>query len=102
MPQRIVKKAWPQWFQLVWAGQKTYEYRLADFVINPGDILVMQEWDPETQQYTGRVLEATVGHIGQVEAIRWDRPDDRSLYPHYILSLLDVQKVADGAERPTS
>jgi hypothetical protein len=50
MPRRIEKKAWPEWFQLVWDGEKTYEYRLADFEIEPGDVLVMKEWDPKTRE----------------------------------------------------
>lgn len=97
MASTIEKKAWPQWFELVWQGEKTYEYRLADFEIKPGYTFVMREWDPESQTYTGRELEAVVGHIGQVEARRWDKPEDQRMYPHYILSLKNLKKRADIA-----
>jgi hypothetical protein len=90
---RIEKKAWPEWFEEVITGNKTYEYRLADFDVAPGDILVMREWDPKTGEYTGRVAEAKIGHIGKVSARRWDKPEDERLYPHYILSLLELKHV---------
>lgn len=88
--RRVEKKAWPEWFERVISGIKTYEYRLADFEIEPDDILVMREWDPQSKEYTGRVAEAKIGHIGTVMSRRWDKPEDEQLYPHYILSLLEL------------
>jgi len=55
----IVKKCWPEYFQLILDGQKTYELRLADFKCKPGDILVLKEWSPETKEYTGREIKKT-------------------------------------------
>ena len=60
---RIEKKAWPELFQKVLTGEKTADLRLADFPINPGDTLILKEWNPATQQYTGRVLEKHVTYV---------------------------------------
>ena len=57
---KIEKKAWPEFFQKILDGEKTFEIRLADFECNPGNTLVLREWDPKTKNYTGRVLEKQV------------------------------------------
>ncbi len=59
----IKKKIWPEYFELVAAGKKRFELRLNDFDINEGDTLVLEEWDPETKQYTGRKIEKKVDYI---------------------------------------
>jgi len=50
----IKKKIWPKYFELVKSGKKKFEVRLADFRIKEGDILILEEWDPKTEKYTGR------------------------------------------------
>lgn len=60
---RIEKKAWPEYFQKVFDGDKTFDVRLADFECKPGDVLVLKEWDPKTKQYTGRVIEKKVKYV---------------------------------------
>lgn len=62
---KIEKKIWPEYFQQVLDGKKTYDLRLNDFEINEGDILVLKEWDPNTKDYTGRKLERRVGYVGK-------------------------------------
>jgi len=49
----IKKKIWPEYFQLIKNGKKTFELRLADWECNEGDVLILQEWSPETKDYTG-------------------------------------------------
>lgn len=41
---RIEKKILPEYFELIKSGKKTYDFRLGDFEINEGDILVLKEW----------------------------------------------------------
>ncbi len=53
---RIKKKVWPEYFQQIVDGKKTFELRLNDFDISEGDTLVLNEWDPATKDYTGRTL----------------------------------------------
>ena len=60
---KIKKKIWPEYFELVSAGKKRFELRLNDFEVNEGDTLILEEWDPKTQNYTGRTIEKKVGYI---------------------------------------
>jgi hypothetical protein len=65
MGRRIVKKILPEYFDLIASGKKKYEFRLADFDIAEGDILVLEEWDsadPAARKPTGRVMEKKVGY----------------------------------------
>ncbi len=64
---KIEKKIWPEYFQKILDGVKTYELRLADFTCNPGDILVLREWDPNTKEYTGRKVEKQVTYVGKTK-----------------------------------
>lgn len=57
---KIKKRIWPQYFELVSSGKKKFELRVADFEVDEGDTLVLQEWDPDTEQYTGRAIEKKV------------------------------------------
>ena len=52
----IKRKCWPEFFEKVKSGQKKFEIRLANFECKVGDILLLEEWDPATRQYTGRTL----------------------------------------------
>lgn len=63
--KRVEKKVWPEYFQKIFEGKKTFELRLNDFDIEEGDILVLKEWDPNTKDYTGRELEKKVGFVGK-------------------------------------
>lgn len=62
---KIEKKIWPEYFEKVLSGEKTYELRLADFECQPGDLLVLKEFDPKTQKYTGRAIEKTVTYVSK-------------------------------------
>ena len=59
----IKKKIWPEYFEKVKNGKKRFELRAADFDIKEGDILVLEEWDPKTKEYTGRKIEKKVDFI---------------------------------------
>ncbi len=59
----IKKKAWPEFFEAVESGKKKFELRLNDFEVSEGDILVLEEWDPEKKEYTGRSVEKKVGYV---------------------------------------
>lgn len=76
--KRIKKKIWGEYFELVKSGKKKFELRLADFDIEEGDVLVLQEYDPEKKEYTGREIEVEAKYIlkfdidkfGQAEEIK--------------------------------
>ena len=63
---KIVKKILPEHFELIASGKKKYELRLADFLIQEGDTLVLEEWNSdnlETRQPTGRVIEKVATYV---------------------------------------
>ena len=73
---RIEKKVWPEYFEKILSEEKTYELRLADWECNPGDVLVLKEWDPEAKEYTGRKLEKEVGYVGKTKGITfWSKEE---------------------------
>lgn len=59
----IRKKTWTKIFEDVLSGKKKFDLRLADFEVKEGDSLILEEWNPETKEYTGRKLEKKVGYI---------------------------------------
>jgi len=61
--KRIKKKTWPEFFELIMAGKKRFDLRVADFDIQEGDILVLEEWDPKTKEYTGRKIEKKIDYV---------------------------------------
>ena len=73
----IKKKIWPEYFEAVLSGKKKYELRLNDFEVNEGDTLLLEEWDPKTNQYTGRNVERRVTYVGkfQIDNLFW--PEDQ-------------------------
>lgn len=72
----IEKKVWSEFFQKIVDGDKTFEVRLADFECNPGDTLLLREWDPKAQRYTGRSLEKKVTYILKTKDVKfWPKED---------------------------
>lgn len=69
----IKKKIWPEYFEAVVSGKKKFELRLNDFEIEEGDALLLEEWDPETRQYTGRTTEKTVTYVAKfkIDELFW-------------------------------
>jgi len=53
-------KTRPEYFQAVKEGRKPFELRKADRPYSVGDTLLLQEYDPEKQEYTGDFLHAEV------------------------------------------
>ncbi|KKR87987.1 MAG: hypothetical protein UU32_C0002G0012 [Candidatus Woesebacteria bacterium GW2011_GWB1_41_10] len=45
------------------SGEKTFDARLANFNCQIGDILVLEEYDPELKKYTGRKIEKKITFI---------------------------------------
>ncbi len=56
-------KTWPQFFKAVAFGCKTFEWRKDDRGFEVGHFLVLEEWDPEKAEYTGRQLLARVTYV---------------------------------------
>ena len=56
-------KTWPEYFEQVKEGLKTFELRKNDRDFNKRDILYLEEWDAKLEQYTGRRLFCKITYI---------------------------------------
>ena len=83
---RIEKKLLPQSFQRIFDGDKKYELRLANWDCHEGDVLVLKEWDPETKDYTGRVLEKEITYILKTKDINFWSDEEVEKYGYQIIS----------------
>lgn len=80
------KKVWPEYFQKILEDKKTFELRLADWECNEGDILVLQEWDPVTKEFTGRTIEKEVSYVAKTKNMTFWSNEDVGKYGYQIIS----------------
>ncbi len=83
---RHTKKVWPEYFQKIIDGKKTYELRLADWECNDGDTLVLQEWNPETKDYTGREIKKEVTYVGKTKNFTFWTKEEVEKYGYQIIA----------------
>lgn len=99
--REIHKKISPEYFEKILSGEKTFEWRINDFKCEPGDILVLDEYEytkgqgtTEGRYPTGRSIRKKVGHVAHTSDFDWlERPDvkvDFEKYGAQIISLLDL------------
>lgn len=81
---------WPESYEKVLSGDKTYDIRLADWLIEQGDTIVFQEWDPDTKEYTGREMRKRVGYVGRTKDWEVWPKEHIEKYGYQAISLLDV------------
>lgn len=87
-------KSWPEWFEAVHSGVKTFEVRVNDRGFAVGDRLWLREWNPESETYTGREVVRWVTYILDSEA----DIIPRGIEPGYVVMALG--DVADGPPSP--
>ncbi len=98
--REIHKKISPEYFEKILSGEKTFEWRVNDFVCEPGDILVLDEYEYTQGQATtagrhptGRSIRKKVGYVAHTADFDWlERPDVKANFEKYgaqIISLLD-------------
>ena len=80
------KKVWPEYFQEIIDGNKTYELRLADWECNVGDTLVLREWDPKTGKYTGREIEKKVTYVGKTQNMEFWPKEEVDRYGYQVIA----------------
>ena len=71
-------KIWPEQFDAVISGAKKHEVRVFDRPYREGDGVVLREWDPKTEQYTGRETAFTITHITKPGS--WGLPDNVGVF----------------------
>lgn len=88
----IPKKVWPKYFQKVLSGEKKVELRLADFEINSGDVLVLEEWDPETKKYAGRKIRKKISYLMKTKDAPFWTKEEIDKYGYQVLQMDDEEK----------
>lgn len=83
----IKKKAWPKLFEAVRSRKKNFDVRLADFRCKAGDTLVLEEWNPKTKQYTGRILRKKISFVLKTKKLKFWTKKEIKKYGLQILSL---------------
>ncbi|MBU3964949.1 DUF3850 domain-containing protein [Patescibacteria group bacterium] len=83
---KIEKKTWPELFQKILDGDKTFDLRLADFECNRGDILVLREYNSKTKEYTGRVMEKKVTFVLKSKDVNFWPKEDVKKYGFQVIS----------------
>jgi Domain of unknown function (DUF3850) len=59
-----VLKCWPQFFNEIKGGRKKHDLRRSDDrKFKVGDILLLREFDPKLERYTGRSMKVRVTYI---------------------------------------
>jgi Domain of unknown function (DUF3850) len=56
-------KTWPEYFEAVKSRDKKFEVRVNDRDYKKNDELLLREFDPATQSYTGRTLVRRVCYV---------------------------------------
>lgn len=65
-PRRLMThdlKCWPEPFSAVVRREKRHEVRVFDRDFQEGDGLLLREWEPERQEYTGRTYRCEIGYV---------------------------------------
>ena len=83
----VKKKIWPEYYDLVASGKKRFELRLADFDIQEGDTLILEEWNPDTKQYTGRTIEKTVDYVSKFDLNRFGQAQEIQEKGLYVIQI---------------
>lgn len=89
--RRIRKKCWPGPFEDIMAGRKKADVRLLDFECEPGDTLILQEWDPTIEKYSGRELSFTVTHVLKTNKMNYFSREEVEKFGYQVMSLGEIQ-----------
>ena len=84
----IAKKSYPDLFEKVLAGEKTFDMRVADFDIQPGDILEQIEVNYDGTP-TGRKVRHVVGEVLRTKEIDFWKQEDIDQYGYQVMSLTE-------------
>ena len=74
----LKKKTWPKFFKEIKDGKKNFEVR-------PGDLLILREWDPKTEKYTGRKIGKKVTYVLKTKGLKFFSKKDIGKYGYQII-----------------
>lgn len=88
-PMKHELKCWPEYFQAVKSGEKPFEIRKWDRPYRVGDTLILREYDPQIEDYTGDSIKRKVTYLFDMTYLPGDN------IPHF------AHYVAIGLDNPT-
>lgn len=56
-------KVWPFYFEEIVEGRKNFEFRKNDRGFRTGDIIYLEEWNPEEKKFTGAWIPVEITYI---------------------------------------
>jgi hypothetical protein len=77
-------KTWPDMFGETWRERKKFEARKNDRNFETGDILKLQEYIPQTKEYTGREI---LAKVHEVYTNIPDMPEDHCIMQIKVIAL---------------
>jgi hypothetical protein len=80
-------KTWPQFMGPIIDGGKPFELRKDDRGFEPGDVLHLREWNPETEKYGPREALVEVTYIMLAFEIMGDLLDDYFEHPWVVMGV---------------
>ncbi len=83
----IKKKAWPEMFNAVLSGKKNFDLRLGDSEFKEGDVLILEEWDPNKKQHTGRKIEKKIRFVLKTKDLEFWTKEETDKYGYIVLGL---------------
>lgn len=83
--RKVRKKIWPEWFKRMKNKKKNVEFRLADFKVKSGDIIILEEWDPKKEEYTGKMLRKKVKRVIKFNPLDFYKVKDIKKYGCYLI-----------------
>ena len=56
-------ETWPEYYKAIVSGKKNFEVRKADRFFEVGDLLILKEFDPDKNAFTGREIAKEITYI---------------------------------------
>lgn len=86
---KIKKKILPEYFDAIASGKKKFEFRVADFGVEEGDTLILEEWDSieSDRKPTGRIMEKKVTYVKKFHPDTFGQKEEIEKHGFYIISI---------------
>lgn len=88
----IHKKVWREYFEKITSGKKRFEIRLSDFEVKEGDTLVLEEWNENKEELTGRKIETTVTYVIKTKDLPFWAPEEVDKYSYQVIQFEPKKK----------
>ncbi|MDD5489173.1 MAG: NUDIX domain-containing protein [Candidatus Moranbacteria bacterium] len=94
----IHKKVWKEYFEEIVSGKKKFELRLADFEVGKKDTLILEEWDKDKKEYTGRKIETAATYTIKTKDTEFWPQEDIDKYGFQIIQIEPKVEFPKGVE----